>query len=95
MNFLQARFPIMACLAAAAVVVLDGCASSAEKDEVTEDRTSQAQEIKCPAGYTMICEAKKTGRIRFGRLGKDNLDSCACEPEYNSSGRPARTVIPH
>lgn len=78
--------------AMALMFLLGGCASNAEKDVMADEPTEP--KIRCPAGYTMICEAKKTGRIRFGRIGKDNLDSCACEPEYGSTGRPARTVIP-
>jgi hypothetical protein len=74
------------------MLLLQGCASNAEKDVISEDPTAQAETVRCPAGYMMVCEARKTGRIRFGRIGKENLDSCACEPE--SSGRPARTVIP-
>ena len=74
------------------MLLLQGCATSAEKDVVTEDQTAQAEKIRCPAGYMMVCEAKKVGRIRFGRIGRDNIDSCACEPE--NTGRPARPVIP-
>ena len=88
----ESKQSITASVATALMLLLGGCASNAEKDVITEDETAQAQQIRCPAGYTMICEAKKVGRIRFGRLGKDNLDSCACEPEYSS--RPPRTVIP-
>jgi len=88
----RTKYSMTACVATALMLWLAGCASNAEKDVIPEDQTAQAQEIRCPAGYTMICEAKKVGRIRFGRLGKDNLDSCACEPEY--TGRPGRPVIP-
>ncbi len=83
---------VMACAVTVLLLLLGGCAANTEKDS-TNDSAANAQNIRCPAGYMMICEAKKTGRIRFGRLGKDNLDSCACQPEYGS-GRPESPVIP-
>ncbi len=92
MKFLQAKCLVMTCVTTAMMLLLDGCASSAEKDVIPEDRTAQAQEVRCPPGYMKVCEAKKVGRIRFGRIGKDNLESCACEPE--NTGRPAKPVIP-
>ena len=76
------------------VLLLGGCASNAEKDVFGDDQTASAPTIRCPSGYTMICEARKVGRIRFGTMGKENIESCACEPEHGS-GRPARPVIPH
>ncbi len=76
------------------VLLLGGCASNAEKDVFGDDQTASAPTIRCPSGYTMICEARKVGRIRFGTLGKDNLESCACEPEHGSTSRPASPVIP-
>ena len=88
----RTKYSMTACVATALMVWLAGCASNAEKDVMTEDQTAQAQEIRCPAGYMKVCEAKKVGRIRFGRIGKDNIDSCACEPE--NTGRPANPVIP-
>ena len=81
---------MMASVATVTMLLLGGCASNAEKDLMSDEPTEP--KFRCPAGYMMICEAKKTGRIRFGRIGKDNIDSCACEPE--STGRPSRTVIP-
>ena len=88
----RTKYSMTAGVATVLTVLLGGCASNAEKDEIPEDPTAQATTIRCPAGYTMICEAKKVGRIRFGTLGKENLDSCACEPE--NTGRPASPVIP-
>jgi hypothetical protein len=88
----RTNYSMTACVATVLLLMLEGCASSAEKDEIPEDPTAQATTIRCPAGYTMICEAKKVGRIRFGTMGKENLDSCACEPE--NTGRPASPVIP-
>ena len=88
----RTKYSMTAGVATVLTVLLGGCASNADKDEIPEDPTAQATTIRCPAGYTMICEAKKVGRIRFGTLGKENLDSCACEPE--NTGRPASPVIP-
>ncbi len=92
MNSQRMKYSMAACVTTAMMLLLDGCASSAEKDVIPEDRTAQAAEIRCPPGYMKVCEAKKVGRIRFGRIGKDNIDSCACEPE--NTGRPANPVIP-
>lgn len=91
MKSLQAKKLTMPCVMIAVMLLLEGCATSAEQDEITEEPTVAA-EIRCPAGYTKVCEAKKVGRIRFGRIGSGNIDSCACEPE--STGRPAQPVIP-
>ncbi len=88
----RTKYSMTACVATALMLWLTGCASNAEKDVITEDPTAQAQEVRCPPGYMKVCEAKKVGRIRFGRIGKDNLDSCACEPE--NTGRPAKPIIP-
>ena len=76
------------------LLLLGACASNADNVAASEGKAASPPKIRCPTGYTMVCEAKKVGRIRFGRIGKDNLDSCACEPEYGSSGRPARPIIP-
>ena len=83
---------IKAFVATVVFLLVSACAGNAEKDAMN-DSAANAPKIRCPVGYMMICEAKKTGRIRFGRIGKDNLDSCACQPEYGS-GRPASPVIP-
>ena len=91
MSSWRVKHSMMASLATGFVLLLGGCASNAEKDKMGDE--AAAPKIRCPAGYMMICEAKKTGRIRFGRIGKDNLDSCACQPEYGS-GRPEPRVIP-
>ncbi len=94
MNSQRTKYPMTACIATVLMLLLGGCASNAEKDMSGDDRTAQAPKVRCPAGYTMICETKKTGRITFGTIGKEDLESCACEPEYGS-GRPAAPVIPH
>jgi len=76
------------------VLLLGGCASNAETDVFGDDQTASAPTIRCPAGYTMVCEAKKVGRIRFGTMGKENLDACACEPEHIAAGRTQSPIIP-
>jgi hypothetical protein len=85
----ESKYLMTTCLATALMLLLQGCASN---DDIADDPYARGEAIRCPAGYTMICEAKKVGRIRFGTMGKENLESCACEPEY--TGRPARPVIP-
>ena len=70
------------------LTVLSGaCASNAEKGVAEDYQAAVGPSVRCPAGYMMTCEAKKVGRIRFGRMGKNNLESCSCEPEIGSRGR--------
>ena len=89
----RTNYSMTAGVATVLVLLLGGCASNAETDVFGDDQTASAPTIRCPSGYTMICEARKVGRIRFGTMGKENIESCACEPEHGS-GRPARPVIP-
>ena len=89
----RTNFSMTAGVATVLVLLLGGCASNAETDVFGDDQTASAPTLRCPAGYTMICEAKKVGRIRFGTMGKENLDSCSCQPEHGS-GRPPAPVIP-
>ena len=89
----RTNYSMIAGVATVLVLLLGGCASNAETDVFGDDQTASAPTIRCPSGYTMICEARKVGRIRFGTMGKENIESCACEPEHGS-GRPARPVIP-
>ena len=76
------------------------CASNAEKDASAseesgptnfEGQTAKVATPRCPAGYTLACEASKTGRIRFGKMKPSNLDSCSCEPEM---GMPGNSPLP-
>ncbi len=76
------------------------CASNAEKEaSATEDlgptnfeeQTAKTATPRCGAGYTLTCEASKTGRIRFGRMKRDDLESCSCEPEGNM---PVNSPLP-
>jgi len=56
-----------------------------------EASTVKTPTYKCPAGQVLNCEARKTGRIRFGRMGNKNLENCACE-EY--MGMPTQSPLP-
>ncbi len=94
MNPGRTKFSMTACVATVLILLLGGCASNAEKDVAGDDHTARAPAVRCPAGYTMVCEAKKVGRIRFGRMGNENLDSCSCEPENFSSGRSQQRALP-
>jgi len=73
-------------------IILGACASNAEKeaseiDKIPsgnfEEQTAKVATPRCSAGYTLTCEAARTGRIRFGRMKRDDLQSCSCEPEGN------------
>jgi len=84
------------CMATVSLFLLDGCATGTGTGTGTGtagNSPSTTAAKRCPAGFSMVCEAKKSGRIRFGTLGKNNLESCGCEPEYDAS-RPQRRVIP-
>ena len=79
---------------------LGACASNAEKDESAtekstsgnfEEQTARTPAPSCGAGYILTCEVGKTGRIRFGRMKRDDLQSCACEPEGNM---PVNSPLP-
>lgn len=79
---------------------LGACASNAEKDESAtersssdnfEEQTAKTPAPKCGAGYTLTCEATRTGRIRFGRMKRGDLQSCSCEPE---GGAPVNSPLP-
>ena len=72
--------------------LLGACASNAEKeasdiDKIPsgnfEEQTAKVQTPRCGAGYMLTCEAARTGRIRFGKMKRDDLQSCSCEPEGN------------
>jgi hypothetical protein len=91
-NFLSVRAAALAALAAA--FVIGGCAGKEERlgpSRAYEESTAKTEAPKCPAGYVLQCEAKKVGRIRFGRIGNQNLDSCACELYQ---GMPTQSPLP-
>ncbi len=90
----RTNYSMTAGVATVLVLLLGGCASNAETDVFGDRQSASAPTIRCPAGYTMICEARKVGRIRFGTMGKKNLESCGCQPEHTGTGRPLAPVIP-
>lgn len=59
-------------LPAALLWAVAGCASGTQPQQ-----TSNAVGMECPAGHTLTCETRATGRIHHGSFGKDN-DRCAC-----------------
>ena len=78
----------------AAALFISGCASNSDEMPASgeyEAATAKTPTYKCPSGYVLSCEAKKVGRIRFGRMGKENLDSCACELYQ---GMPRQSPLP-
>lgn len=58
--------------AAALLALFGGCAAHPQPEQV-----SNAVGVECPAGHTLTCETRTTGRIHHGSFGKDN-DRCAC-----------------
>ena len=74
---------------------LGACASDPDKppSPAYEEATAQSEDFRCPSGYQMVCEAKKTGRIRFGKMGGKNLDSCSCVVESDMSADSALNNI--
>ena len=90
----RTNYSMTVCMTTVLLFLLGGCASNAGSGVSSVDQTTRAPAFRCPAGYTMVCEAKKVGRIRFGRMGKDELDSCTCEPENFSAGRSQQSALP-
>ena len=77
-----------------AFFLLAACSSTEERagpSELYEETTVRTSAPKCPSGYVLQCESKKVGRIRFGRIGNQNLDSCACELYQ---GMPTQSPLP-
>jgi hypothetical protein len=65
-------FPASLVPAAALLALAGGCASHPQTEQV-----SNAVGVECPAGHTLTCETRTTGRIHHGSFGRDN-DRCAC-----------------
>jgi hypothetical protein len=71
-----------------------GCASNEENigpSETYIESTAKQATPKCPSGYVLQCENRTIGRIRFGRIGNKNIDSCACEVYQ---GMPEQSPVP-
>jgi len=68
----RTRLALSPVVAAVALILMAGCASNSQPEQV-----SNAVGMKCPAGHTLTCETRTTGRIHHGSFGKDN-DRCAC-----------------
>jgi hypothetical protein len=76
------------------LLLLSACASEETRygpSEEYEISTAKSARMDCPAGYVLNCESKRVGRIRFGRLGNQNLESCSCE-QYQ--GMPTQSPLP-
>lgn len=78
---------------ASLVFGLAACASNPDKppSATYESASAKSEAIRCPSGHVLTCEARKTGRIRFGKMGGNNLESCSCEIE---SGMPVNSPLP-
>lgn len=95
MNYRKTKCSVTACAATTLMFLVGGCASTSGSKPSDDDRAARAPSVRCPAGFTKVCESKKVGRIRFGRMGEDNLESCSCEPEDFSAGRSQQPALPH
>lgn len=94
MKFGRMAYSMVACVATVLALLVGGCAASGGASAAESDRASEETALRCPAGFTMVCETRKVGRIRFGRMGKENLDSCSCEPENFGAGRSQQPALP-
>lgn len=72
------------------LILAAGCSSNPRQPQQAQ-RTEAEAAARCPSGYTMTCEARRTGRIRHGSFGK-NYEKCACVPE--GFELPPSPVIP-
>jgi hypothetical protein len=79
----RTALPVLAAILS--MLVFAGCAGAGSTAMARQAGT------QCPAGFTVTCEVRTTGRIHHGSFGK-NYDSCACV----SNDRHAQTtpVIP-
>lgn len=71
-----------------------GCAGNQAREESSDtyaEATTKTEAPKCPTGYVLQCETRKTGRIRFSSIGGHNLETCTCE-EYH--GMPTQSPLP-
>lgn len=75
----------------ALALILGACASDPDKQpsENYEEVAAKSQAVTCPAGHVLICESRRTGRIRFGTIGGKGLEKCACEPDTEVSDQSA------
>jgi len=88
--------PATACGLVAASLLAAGCAGHDERESTSPPpeyaaTAAATPDPKCPSGFILQCETKRTGRIRFGMIGKQNLESCTCE-EYR--GMPTQSPLP-
>jgi hypothetical protein len=74
-------------------LLLGACSSNPDRGPSAEyeESTADYEAYRCPSGHVLTCEAKRTGRIRFGKMKNRDLDSCSCEIE---SGVPINSPVP-
>ena len=85
---------LISCLAGVVILILGGCASTSNLDDAAAGPDVRERSVRCPAGHMMVCDAKKVGRIRFGRMGNENLESCSCERDNYGAGRTQQPALP-
>lgn len=71
-----------------AVSVLLTCLSACASTSGTQT-ASRSSNYQCPAGETMVCEVRSTGRITHGSFSKRGTN-CACQ----DGSREVPTIIP-
>jgi hypothetical protein len=84
-HFSDSRHPSLPAIVLLALAT--GCASNPGH----APQAANAVGAKCPAGTTLTCEARTTGRIHHGTFAKDN-DRCACVRDYDDL--PESPAIP-
>lgn len=75
----------------ALTLVLGACASDPDKlpSDNYEEVSAKSESMKCPVGQILICESKRTGRIRFGTIGGKGRESCNCEVDSDITDNSA------
>lgn len=93
MNTARRNLRLTTLIALGLFALATGCTTTSKKTTSGEyeDATASSESYRCPMGHVLTCETKRTGRIRFGKMGKQNLESCACEPE---TGVPVNSPLP-
>jgi len=75
---------VTAGLAVLLMMACGACVSNAGSRTASKSATPS-----CPAGETLICEVRNTGRITHGSFSKKNTTRCSCD-----EARTGGTVIP-
>jgi hypothetical protein len=83
--------PLIFLFAATLLMLASGGCAGGGGTGARIDPTAGQAGLQCPAGYTVTCDVRTTGRIHHGTFGKD-YDSCSCVS--TSQHGETRPVIP-